>query len=71
MSEIQTISIDGQHYAVDAMSEAARNLINNLRATEQEIGRTQALLSMLGAARLTYAQALKQELDKMEPVSTH
>lgn len=38
--------------------------ITNLRATDQEIARTESLVAMLRTARLAYAQALKNELNK-------
>lgn len=61
----QKITIDGTEYDLDNLSETARNQIINLRATEQEIARTQALLAMLQTARTTYAQVLKNELGKV------
>lgn len=39
----QKITIDGTEYTLDSLSESARNQINNLRATEKEIARTQQL----------------------------
>lgn len=62
----QAITIDGTEYAFDSLSTTARNQIINLRATEQEIARTQALLAMLQTARTTYAQVLKNELGKAD-----
>jgi len=62
----QKITIDGTEYAFDSLSTTARNQIINLRATEQEIARTQALLAMLQTARTTYAQVLKNELGKTD-----
>ena len=62
----QKITIDGTEYAFDSLSTTARNQIINLRATEQEIARTQALLAMLQTARTTYAQVLKNELGKAD-----
>ena len=70
MNAAQTVTIDGKSYSLDALSETARNQIINLRATEQEIARTQALLSMLQTARQAYAQVLKGEVDKLESEDT-
>lgn len=61
----QKITIDGTEYDLDNLSETARNQIINLRATEQEIARTQALLAMLQTARTTYTQVLKNELGEV------
>lgn len=60
----KTITFDGTQYALDNLSELARNQVINLRATEQEIARTQALLAMLQTARVAYTQVLKNELGK-------
>ena len=65
----QKITIDGTEYALDGLSTTARNQIINLRATEQEIARTQALLAMLQTARTTYAQVLKNELGQSDKKS--
>lgn len=65
----QSITIDGTEYAFDSLSTTARNQIINLRATEQEIARTQALLAMLQTARTTYAQVLKNELGQSDKKS--
>jgi len=62
----QKITIDGTEYDLDNLSETARNQIINLRATEQEIARTQALLAMLQTARTTYTQVLKNELGEAD-----
>lgn len=68
MDTTQTVTIDGKHYSLDSLSETARNQIINLRASEREIARAQALLAMLQTARQAYARTLKEELDKMEPL---
>jgi hypothetical protein len=60
----EKITIDGTEYDTSKLSELARKQIINLRATEQEIARTQALLAILQTARATYAQVLKNELNK-------
>jgi glycerate kinase len=58
----QKIVIDGKEYEFESLSEAARSQVTNLRATDQEIARTQALLAMLQTARTAYAQTLAEEL---------
>lgn len=62
-----TIKIDGQDYAVDALSDAAKAQVQNLRFTDQEIARLQAQLAIAQTARLSYAKALKGELDGTKP----
>jgi hypothetical protein len=66
----KTVTIDGKPYSLDSLSETARNQIGNLRVAEQEISRLQALLVMVQTARAAYAQALKDELEKMTPGGT-
>lgn len=58
----QKITIDGKEYDLDSLSDAARSQVINLRATDQEIARTQALLAMLQTARTAYALTLAEEL---------
>jgi hypothetical protein len=60
----EKITIDGTEYDTSKLSELARSQITNLRATDQEIARTESLVAMLRTARLAYAQALKNELNK-------
>jgi hypothetical protein len=62
----QTVTIDGKQYSMNSLSETARNQIVNLRVSEQEIARAQALLAILQTARQAYALTLKEELAKME-----
>lgn len=58
----QKITIDGNEYDLESLSENARAQVVNLRATDQELARAQALMAMLQTARTTYANALKGEL---------
>lgn len=60
----QKITIDGVEHDLDALTDVAREQLLNLRATDQEIARTQATLAMLQTARVAYAQVLKNELAK-------
>jgi hypothetical protein len=70
MDNTQTVTIDGKTYPLNSLSETARNQIINLRAAEQEIAHTQAMLAMLQTARQAYALTLKGELEKMESAGT-
>ncbi|TFH86524.1 hypothetical protein EQG41_11230 [Billgrantia azerbaijanica] len=62
----QTVTIDGKEYAMDQLSEDARNQLVNLRVTDQEISRLQQQLAIVQTARVAYANALKKELDSAE-----
>ncbi len=60
------ITIDGITYDLDTLPEDVKGQVNNLRATEAELARQQALVSMLKAARLQYQHLLKIELKKLD-----
>lgn len=64
----QKITIDDEEREIDSLSERAQKQVINLRFTDKEIARTEALLAVLKTARATYMQALKEELEK--PAST-
>jgi hypothetical protein len=64
MAEQQTVTIDGQTYNWDNLSEEARTQLQNVRTTDQEIARLNTQLAIAQTARGAYANALKQELDK-------
>lgn len=57
-----SITIDGTEYSLTDLSENARNQVQNLRITDQEIQRLQQQLAIAQTARKTYADALKREL---------
>lgn len=57
------VTLDGVAYPIEAMSPEARQQLQNVQATEQEIVRVQGLLGMLQTARAGYIQALKAALD--------
>jgi hypothetical protein len=60
------ITIDDVTYDLDTLPENVKGQVNNLQATEAELARQQALVSMLKAARLKYQDLLKIELQKMD-----
>ncbi|ODC04823.1 hypothetical protein BFW38_16100 [Terasakiispira papahanaumokuakeensis] len=62
-AQAQTVKINGQEYALDALSDTARQQLNNLRFTDAEIQRLQAQLAIAQTARSAYAQSLQAELD--------
>ncbi|AHK80077.1 hypothetical protein M911_14000 [Ectothiorhodospira haloalkaliphila] len=61
-----TITIDGQQYDVNSLSENGRSQIANLRITDQEIQRLNQQLAIAQTARAAYARALEAELPKTE-----
>ena len=58
-----TITIDGQEYDSDTLSEAARSQIINLQVVDQKINQLSQDIAILQTARNAYASALKSELD--------
>jgi len=57
-----TLKIDDIPYELDSLSENARNNLNMLKLTEQEIQRLQLQLAIAQTARNAYANTLKQNL---------
>lgn len=64
--QLKTISVDGQKYAVDSLSETAKKQIANIRIVDQEIARLEALTAIAKTAKAAYSQALRGELQKVE-----
>nr|WP_298964360.1 DUF6447 family protein [uncultured Halomonas sp.] len=62
--ENQIITIDGNEYKLDDLSEAARSQVVNLRVTDAEIEKLKQQLAIYQTARTAYANALQQELPK-------
>ncbi|MEM0935900.1 MAG: hypothetical protein AAF865_06845 [Pseudomonadota bacterium] len=64
MSEDRTVTIDGQEYPFDSLSDKAKNQLANLKITDQRIDEIKRELAIHQTARNAYAQALKGELPK-------
>jgi hypothetical protein len=58
------ITIDGNEYDLDQLSEAAKSQLTNIQVTDQEIARLQQRLAIAQTARQAYARALQGELPK-------
>lgn len=56
------ITIDGKDYLVDEMSEEARNILNNIQMTDQELTRLRAQIAITQTARQAFGSALRQAL---------
>jgi hypothetical protein len=63
---LKTISVDGQKYAVESLSEAAKKQLANIRIVDQEIARLETLTAIAKTAKVAYSQALRGELQKVE-----
>ena len=60
------VTIDDREYDTDALSDEVKNALGSLQFTDMELQRTQAKLAALQTARNVYANAVKQELDKIK-----
>ncbi|MEI4263462.1 hypothetical protein [Roseovarius sp. D0-M9] len=64
MADGQTITIDEKEYAVEDLTDTAKDHVANLRVVDQEIARLQQQQAIMQTARNAYANALKAELPK-------
>lgn len=62
----QTVTIDGKEYAVESLSEEAKNQIMNLRVADAKLAQLQQELALVQTARNAYAQALAANLPEGE-----
>lgn len=58
------IIVDDKEYLIDDLSDNAKAQLGSLRATDAEIARLEAMVAMLKTARIAYARAAKEELEK-------
>ena len=58
-----TITIDGNDYDTDSLSDAAKEQVASLQFVQNEIKRSEANLAVLRTASVAYSNALKNELD--------
>ena len=65
-TEIPTITIDGNEYVIDNLSEDHRNVINHIQVADQEIARLQTVIAILTTGRQAYINQLGEELGKEE-----
>ncbi|MGO2132610.1 MAG: DUF6447 family protein [Halomonas sp.] len=62
----RTVTIDGQEYKLDNLSEKAKKQLVNLRITDEEIQRLNHQLAIAQTARSAYANALKEEIEGLK-----
>lgn len=67
MAEGQKIDIDGKSYAVDQLTDEAKNQLGSIQAVDAELKRLEQQKAFAQTARNAYARALQQELAKLEP----
>lgn len=59
-----TITIDGQDYDTEQLSDAAKAQITNVQIVDQKLAQLQQELAIMQTARNAYVQALQAELPK-------
>ncbi|MFQ3200222.1 MAG: hypothetical protein ACI9SK_000936 [Zhongshania sp.] len=60
----QMATIDGKEYALDSLTDVAKNQLMNVRVADQKIANLQQDLAMYQTARNTYAKVLNENLPK-------
>ncbi len=66
MAKATKITIDNQVYELDALSDAAKKQLTNLRIVDREIVQLQTQLTIAKTARAVYANGVKRNLPKVE-----
>ena len=56
------VTIDGQSYELESLSDNAKVQLRNLQSVDEEIRRLQIQMAIAQTARAAYASALKSEL---------
>lgn len=59
-----TITIDGKKYDADSLSDEAKSQLVSLQFCDMELQRLQAEAAAFQTARMQYARALQEELQK-------
>lgn len=70
MSETPTITIDGNEYVLDQLSDEHKNVIQHVQVADQEIARMQTQIAILTTGRQAYINQLGEELQKSDPEFT-
>ena len=66
INSMTAITIDGKSYDMMSMSDAAKQQLANIQATDSEIQRLQIQMAIAQTARVAYAAALNSQLPKTE-----
>jgi hypothetical protein len=59
---VPSITVDGQTYLLDSLSDQTKQLVTAIAATQQELNRLQTLAGITQTALQTYSAALKEQL---------
>ena len=61
-TQMPTIKIDDKEYAVDTLSDEAKNQLASIQFVDSELARLQAKAAALQTARMAYSKALQAAL---------
>ena len=56
---VQNVMVDGHSYALDSLSEEARNLLALIQASNDQIAKAQSAIAIADTARQVYIQKVK------------
>jgi hypothetical protein len=62
----QSVTIDGEEYKLDDLSENAKAQILNIQFVDAQVQQLNNELAVADTARIGYTKALKGELEKIE-----
>jgi hypothetical protein len=60
--ELPSVTIDGQTYLIDSLSDKGKQLVSAMAAAQQELNRLQILAGITQTALQAYGTALKEEV---------
>ncbi len=69
-NEIPTITIDGNEYVIDQLSDEHKTVIHHIQIADQEIERLQTMQAILTTGRQAYINQLGEELTTEDPEFT-
>tara|TARA_Y100000361_G_scaffold22615_1_gene17817 strand:- start:957 stop:1175 length:219 start_codon:yes stop_codon:yes gene_type:complete len=69
-NEIPTITIDGNEYVIDQLSDEHKTVIHHIQIADQEIEKLQTMQAIISTGRQAYINQLGEELTEKEPEFT-
>ena len=69
-NEIPTITIDGNEYVIDQLSDEHRTVIHHIQVADQELEKLKTMQAILTTGRQAYINQLGEELSTPDPEFT-
>lgn len=69
-NDIPTITIDGNEYVIDQLSDEHKTVIHHIQIADQEIEKLQTMQAILTTGRQAYINQLGEELTIQDPEFT-